>query len=191
MAPIGAEFPSVLDAARTGAEWAWQTIYRELAPAVLGYLRNSGAHSPEDVCGDVFCELVRDLHRFEGSEEAFRGWVFLIARHRLIDEQRRRSRRPEVVLPSSDLQSWCSDADTESEALDNYATDEVRKILAVLTPPQRDVLLLRVVAGLSVDDVATITGKRPGAVRALQHRAVEVLREKLGSRNAIGVLSGS
>ncbi len=83
---IGVEFPTVLDAARAGAEWAWRALYRDLAPAVLGYLHHRGARSPEDVCGDVFCELVRDLNRFDGNEPAFRAWVFLIARHRLIDE---------------------------------------------------------------------------------------------------------
>jgi len=89
---------SVLPAARAGAEWAWERIYRELAPTVTGYLRAHGAGEPEDLTGEVFLQVVRGLERFEGGERAFLAWVFTIAHRRVVDDLRRRARRP--VSPS-------------------------------------------------------------------------------------------
>lgn len=73
---LGVNFPSVLDAARTGAEWAWTAIYRDLSPAVLRYLRARGAREPEDVLGEVFLQVVRSISHFSGEEHDFRAWVF-------------------------------------------------------------------------------------------------------------------
>ena len=64
---LGENFSGTLEAARTGADWAWAAIYRDLSPAVLGYLRARGAHEPEDVTGEVFVQVVRDLQRFNGG----------------------------------------------------------------------------------------------------------------------------
>jgi RNA polymerase sigma-70 factor (ECF subfamily) len=61
--------------------------------------------------------------------------------------------------------------------------DRVRELLAALAPDQRDVVLLRIVADLSIEDTAAALGKRPGAVKALQHRAMRSLRNKLGDEN--------
>ena len=91
---LGENFPGTLDAARTGADWAWTAIYRDLSPVVLGFLRARRAQEPEDLTGEVFLQVVRDLPRFAGSERDFRAWVFVIAHHRLVDEGRRRTRRP-------------------------------------------------------------------------------------------------
>ncbi len=187
---IGPEFPQVLEAARAGADWAWRVIYKDLAPSVLGYLALR-SDSPEDICGDVFSELVRELPRFKGAEPAFRAWVFLIARHRLIDDRRRRSRRPEVPAPVDAISDTAAPDQVEEEVLGRRATQELRRVLDRLPQAQRDVVLLRVVAGLSVDEVAQVVGRRPGAVRALQHRAIRTLRRNLGARNAIGSLDGS
>src|SRR5438067_382498 len=72
-------------------------VYRLLAPAVLGYLRTQGVPDPEDVTGEVFLQVARDLHRFKGDDDALRRWVFTIAHHRMVDSHRRRARRPAVV----------------------------------------------------------------------------------------------
>ncbi len=89
-------FESVLSAARTGVEWAWAELYREHAPAVLGYLRARGAPDAEDLLGEVFLQLARDLSGFEGDARAFRAWVFTVAHHRLLDDVRKRRRRPQT-----------------------------------------------------------------------------------------------
>lgn len=177
----GDEFPAVLEAARSGAEWAWRALYRDVAPQVLGYLRTRTPH-PEDVCADVFCELVRQLPRFDGDESAFRAWVFLIARHRLIDERRRRTRRPEEPSPEA-VADRIAPGGVEDEVVDRDM-DDLNAILSGLPEAQREVLLLRVIAGMSVQEVAKAMRRREGAIRALQHRALITLRATLAARNA-------
>jgi RNA polymerase sigma-70 factor (ECF subfamily) len=181
---IGLEFPRVLDAARAGAEWAWQSLYRDLAPSVLGYLRARGAPSPEDVCGDVFCQVVRDIHSFDGDESGFRSWVFVMAHHRLLDDVRRRKRRPETPVDTEDLRETSGPADTAAEAIDRVETGRLRAVIDELTPAQRDVVLLRVLGGLSIEEVASVVGKAPGAVKSLQHRGLETLRRKLEAESS-------
>ena len=176
---LGDTFSSVLTAARAGGEWAWTRIYDDLAPVVLGYLRARGAREPEDVLGEVFVQTVRDLEFFEGDEKAFRSWVFTIAHHRLVDEGRHSSRRPVEPMPPDELEEALGVGDAEREALARLGMDRVRSLLAVLTPDQQDALLLRIVADLSVDQTAAVMGKRPGAVKALQRRALAALRKEI------------
>src|SRR4030081_3701589 len=58
---LGESFEVVLAAARTGADWAWEALYRDLAPLVHGYLRSRGAREPEDLTGEVFLGIARGL----------------------------------------------------------------------------------------------------------------------------------
>lgn len=171
---IGQPFPEVLQAAQAGAEWAWQRLYASVAGGVRGYVAAQGAQDPDDLTGEVLLHLVRGIDRFVGDEAAFRSWVFLMAHHRVIDE-RRRSRRRDEVLRRLPLNGAADPVD--GEALDRLWPQEWASRLDRLTDDQRAVLLLRVVAGLSADEVGGILGKEPGAIRVMQHRAVLRLRE--------------
>lgn len=175
------EFAPVLDAARAGADWAWARLYADLAPVVHGYLRTRGAREPEDVLGEVFLQVVRDLERFDGDEAGFRSWVFTIAHRRIIDESRQHGRRPVEAADDADLELALPTAATgEAEALERMGTEDVVRILGVLTDEQRDALALRFVAGLSQAEVAEVTGRNANAVKALQRRALANLRRRLG-----------
>ena len=148
-----------------------EAVYRELAPAVLGYLRASGTLDPEDRLGEVFLGVARDLPRFKDADdpEAVRRWVFTIARHRVVDAARRSRRRPKVVDgPPPDVHGRSD----PSAGLDG----ELLGALRALTPDQREVVALRFVADLSLEEVAHLTKRSAGAVKALQHRALENLR---------------
>jgi RNA polymerase sigma-70 factor (ECF subfamily) len=171
-------FDSVLEAARGGADWAWGSLYSGLAPKVLGYLRGLGAAEADDLTGEVFVQVVRDLHRFHGDERAFRAWVLTIAHHRFLDHCRRSSRRP--VDPVAEVpEPPVRVGDAEQDALDELAGERVRELLARLSHDQRAVLLLRIVGGLTVEEVATAIGKRPGAVKALQRRGLAAVERQL------------
>lgn len=145
--------------------------YRRLAPAVLGYLRAQGAPDPEDVLGEVFLQVARDLPRFRGDDDDLRRWVFTISHNRLLDARRRLARRPVV--------SWEPLQDRADQPVTDSFDPELVSALTTLTDDQREVVVLRFVADLSLDDVARITGRKVGAVKALQHRALSTLARQL------------
>jgi RNA polymerase sigma factor (sigma-70 family) len=178
-AVVGEQFSSVLEAARAGADWAWKILYDSLAPTVVGYLRARGAPDPDGVAGEVFCQLVRDIHRFEGTEEGFRSWVFVMAHHRLLDDLRKRKRRPEFSTEPAEFSSIGEARDLETEVVDRRRADEIREIIEELTTAQRDVLLLRIYGEMSIEEVAAAMGKRAGAIKALQRRGLEAVRRRL------------
>lgn len=181
-----AEFPLVLAAARTGAEWAWTAIYRDLSPLVLRYLRARRAREPEDLLGEVFVQVVRNLPTFKGSEREFRTWLLTIARNRVIDEWRHDRRNPYDLVPDDILTAAGGVGDSEDDAMRQLADQRVRAIIDRLSPDQRDVLFLRVFARLTVEEAARVLGKRPGAVKALQLRALAAIRRAM-SREAVSL----
>jgi RNA polymerase sigma-70 factor (ECF subfamily) len=144
-------------------------VYRELAPVVLGYLRAQGVPEPEDVLGEVFLHVARDLHRVRGDDLAVRKWVFTVARHRVIDDARRRARRPQIM--GAPVPDSVDPAHGEPELDDPVLVAALER----LTPDQREVVLLRFVADLPVWAVARITRRSVDAVKALQHRAMAQL----------------
>jgi len=168
------DFPGVLDAARRSEPWAFEAMYRGLAPAVRRYLRAAADDEVDDLTQEVFIGVARGVQRFQGGEDDFRSWVFSIAHHRLVDHHRRRRRQPPLLDPAR--------GDVESEAVARLGDQAAQRLVAGLPPDQAEVVLLRVVGDLSVEEVARIVGKRPGAVRALQHRALRRLRRDLGDR---------
>jgi RNA polymerase sigma-70 factor (ECF subfamily) len=171
-------FTSLLESARQGSEAAWRELYSGLAPVVLGYLRANGAPDPEDVLSEVFLQVARDIGKFEGGERGFRSWVFTIAHHRLIDARRHSARRP-IELAAEPPDPGDPAEDAADEALAKLGIEEVQRVLEAISEEQRAVLLLRVIGDLSIEDVAKVVGKRPGAVKALQRRGLAAVRREL------------
>jgi len=179
--PLGESFDDVLAAAKTGAEWAWAALYRSIAGQVIGYLRSRGASEPEDVTSEAFLNVARAIHGFEGNENSFRSWIFVIAHRRLIDDRRAASRRPAEAGRLIEPKSEPVGGNVEVEAVDRLVTDELLKAFDHLTEGQRDVLGLRIIAALSLEETAQVVGKSVGAIKALQRRGLETLREKIDS----------
>jgi RNA polymerase sigma-70 factor (ECF subfamily) len=176
--PIGANFSQVLEAAALGAEWAWQVLWVEYAGPLLGYLRARGAIEPDDALSEVFLDLARRIGSFEGTETQFRSWVFTIAHSRMVDQRRKSKRKPgeqldgfDTMEPGSDPADRFEVSETEREAL---------ALLSALSEDQRQVIALRVIADLSLEQVATIMGRNVNAVKQLQHRALRALRTNQG-----------
>ena len=175
--PLGEEsFDSVLEAAKSGAEWAWAALYRDLAGPVTGYLASRGAPEPEDTASEVFLNVARGILRFSGDEASFRSWVFVIAHRQLIDDRRARRRRPVVTELTPGLEG--EGGNSEGEAIEHLVTEELRIAFEELTEDQRDVLALRMIGGLTSQQTAEVMGKRIGAIKALQRRAVVALQKK-------------
>jgi len=174
----GTELGRLVTEARQGSIKAFDDIYRSLAGQVASYLRWHRATDPDGLTNDVFAQVHRNLPRFEGDEQGFRSWVFTIAHHRMIDDRRRANRQPRLQDDLS-VEEYMGLGDVEDDAFAVLAHDRVRDLLTVLSPDQRDVVLLRIIADLSVEEVARMLDKREGAIKALQHRALAALRRHL------------
>jgi RNA polymerase sigma factor (sigma-70 family) len=174
---LGLGFADVLAAAQANAGWAFQRLFESQARLVASYLRSQGAEDPDGMANEVFLRAFRSLTRFRGDEAAFRSWLFVIARNCLIDERRRRVRRPTTVT-GADVEGPLARG-AEHEAFEHLGAERVHQLLSELSPDQRDVLLLRIVADLTVDQIAAVLDKQPGAVKQLQRRGLDALRRRL------------
>jgi RNA polymerase sigma factor (sigma-70 family) len=176
-------FEGILEAARAGKPDALEALYRSLHPPILAYIQNQlPVADAEDAASDVFVSVARGLGRFHGNEPAFRSWVFTIAHHRIVDHRRAHSNQRTDSYPPEQMVDRAAAGDSEDDALESVGTESALGTIAALPPAQAEVVLLRVVADLSVADVATIVGKKQGAVRALQFRAMQRLARELADR---------
>ncbi len=171
-------FETVLAAARLGQPWALSALFRAYSGPVAGYVRARSPAEPDDVVSEVFAAALTSLDRFTGGESDFRGWLFTIAQRRVVDDLRRRSRRVQTTdyQPERDRRAVDS---AEDDSLDRLGTDWVRSVLDRLVPDQREVLLLRVLGDLTVEQVARALDKSPGAVKQLQRRGLAAARRLL------------
>lgn len=170
----GDDADDVLARARRGEAAAFEQLYEQLAGPVAAYLRGRGAHDVEDLVSEVFLAAFTGLDRFRGDPADFRSWTFTIAHRRLVDSWRRAGRAPQLV-PYDTGQDERATASAEQDALVSLGEQRVRQLIGALSPDQQDVLLLRIVGDLTVEQVADAVGKRPGAVKALQRRALASL----------------
>jgi RNA polymerase sigma-70 factor (ECF subfamily) len=172
------DFDHVLSAARDGDEDALADLYRSLYPRFVRYASAVAASSAEDVAADAWLDVARSLGRFRGDESAFRAWAFTIVRRRLLDLRRTWARRRTDPVDPFDLVETGDVGNVEDEAIVSLeASSAIRLITSSLSRDQAEVVLLRVLGDLSVERVAEIMDKRPGAIRVLQHRALRRLAE--------------
>ena len=143
--------------------------------------RGQHVSDPDDLLGEVFYRVARSADRFVGGDEDLRPWVFTIARNCVIDDQRRRARRARHRRDPVDPVSVVETPERD---------DELVEALALLTPEQREVVGLRFIADLSLDDVARVTNRSVGAVKAMQHRGLEQLAKQLRPSGRTGDRDG-
>lgn len=159
-------------------------VYEELAPAIVGYLASHGSEDPEGLTQDVFLALLPCLDRLKGGLSGLRTLAFSIAHARLVDEARRRARRPGATSyePEDDPQVAAS---AEDEALRRLQAGALIAMLAELGRDQRTVVALRVVGQLTLEETAEVIGKSVGSVKQLQRRGLLALRARVLSRKGV------
>jgi RNA polymerase sigma-70 factor (ECF subfamily) len=172
-----------LTAARSGNSIAFEAIYRALAPRLSRYARGLVGQDAEDVAAEAWLQIVRDLHKFDGNWDAFRGWAARIVRNRAIDHLRANARRPVRVATVDVLLDRAAADDTADAAEESLSTAEAIDLIASLPPDQAEAVLLRAVIGLDAKAAGEVLGKRAGAVRVAAHRGLRTLAEQLRSSN--------
>lgn len=179
------DLDAVLDLARQGDEAAFGRVWRSLQPRLLRYLRVVGCADPDDVAGETWLQVVRDLHTFSGSEKDFRRWLFTIGRNRAIDAARSRSRR-QVIPVSTGLEILPDDRRVEDDVLEVISTRRALTLVAALSKDQAEAVALRVLVGLETAQVARILGKSTGSVRVALHRGLKTLAAHPDVRSLAG-----
>jgi RNA polymerase sigma-70 factor (ECF subfamily) len=170
----------LVTAARTGDQDAWELLYRGVHRRLRAYVaRRVGTEHVEDMMSETMTRAVAGLDAFAMGPAGFDGWVFGIARRVVFEHNRRtdtaRRRGGEVEAQAAERRSSEPEPGDELALADEH--DFVRRLFAKLSPAEQELLELRVVAGLTADEVARVLGKRPGAVRTAQSRALANLRK--------------
>jgi RNA polymerase sigma-70 factor, ECF subfamily len=178
LGPVLSErFAAVLSAAQEGSEDAFSLLFRDANPSLLRYLRVIGPEVAEDVASETWLQVLRGLTAFRGGEQDWRAWLFTISRRKVIDDARRRSRRPVIQLSEVPPGRLPLAADAADIALEHLSTRKAMAMLTALPPLQAEVILLRVVAGLDTEVVAKMLGRSQGAVRVAAHRGLRQLAQ--------------
>ena len=179
---IGEDFARLLERAQHGDESAFTVLWRDLNPSLLRYLTVTGEPA-DDVAAETWTSVVKGLVRFTGDENDWRAWVFTTARRRAADAGRKRERN---IARDRSWQPWATfgtdAADPADLLVQRLDTDAAMALVAQLSPLQAEVVMLRVVGGLPVSEVARVVGRSPGAVRVAHHRGLIRLRELLEAR---------
>ena len=153
-----------------GIAWLYDAYHHIL----LRYLRWRDPREADDIESDVWLAVAQNIKRFKGDEPHFKSWLFTIARRRVIDMQRKRARNKVMFVAPETLYAHGSGSDTVQEAMESLSAQQaVSELVAGLPRDQAEVIILRVLGGLDTREVAEITGKRPGTIRVLQHRALQ------------------
>jgi RNA polymerase sigma-70 factor (ECF subfamily) len=184
-----ADFSDVAAAAGRGEHWALTDLFRAYQPPLLRYLRAQAPDAADDLASEVWIGAAKGLAGFSGDEAAFRGWLFTIARRRLIDHRRRTGRQRTDATPAEELEvvvDMGPGGDPVAAVLGRLGAQRaIDALIAELPADQAEAVLLRVVGGLSVAEVARIMQRPPGTVRVLCHRALRRLAVRYGDEVAI------
>jgi RNA polymerase sigma-70 factor (ECF subfamily) len=169
----------------SGHKEALAGLYREFHGALVGFLFGLVAAEAEDLAAEAWIDMARALPTFQGDGAEFRRLLFTIARRRAVDHGRQRQRRRTDPVDLRRLPLPAADGDPGTAVVELDASRQaIRQISELLPRPQAEVVLLRVVAGLSVAETARVVGRSANAVSVLQNRGLRRLADALGVTRA-------
>jgi RNA polymerase sigma-70 factor, ECF subfamily len=168
-----------LTRARYGDEAGFLVLWDALQPRLLRYLQVISGDDVDDVAGETWLQVIRDLPKFKkDSADEFCAWLFTIARHRAIDAARSRRRFRDNLLATGPVPPPVTSGNpVEDEVFHELSTRQAIALVSGLSKDQAEVVALRVIAGLDTAAVARMLRKSPGAVRIALHRGLRTLSD--------------
>jgi RNA polymerase sigma-70 factor (ECF subfamily) len=167
---------------RAGDTEAFRVVYRAVQAPLLRYLEVLvGRDDAEDVASETWGQAVRDLSRFSGDADGFRGWITTIGRHRALDLLRQRSRRIRIDQDLTGV-DVADGTDLEVQVGEAITTEAALTVIRSLPQDQAEAVMLRSVMGLDAKTAGQVLGKRPGAVRSATSRGLRTLEKALDAR---------
>ncbi|GAB92738.1 sigma-70 family RNA polymerase sigma factor [Gordonia rhizosphera] len=180
----GGELDAAVRAARLGDREALASVLESVQDPILRYCRGRigvgerHLFSADDIAQEVLMAVMTALPRYEDQGKPFMAFVYGIAAHKVADAMRVAGRtKADPVETMPEMVSFLGGP--EQRALDADADRQVRQLLTILPEKQREVLVLRLIVGLSADETADAIGSTAGAVRVAQHRALTKLKNEL------------
>jgi RNA polymerase sigma-70 factor, ECF subfamily len=168
----------LVERAQTGDRKALEELYLIHFDRIYSYLHLSvrNRHDAEDLTNQTFVKMLESIDRFEWRKAPFSAWLFRIA-HNLAMDHFRAGRRwqPEERPPEPPR---ATERSAEEAAFQSLGRRSMLEMIEELSPDQQQVLTLKFVFGFVNAEVATILGKTEGAVKSLQHRALESLQRQ-------------
>ena len=184
------DFAVLVAAAVNGERDAVDRVLRWVRPLVLRYCRarvggqEKTFASADDVAQEVCLAVLTALPSYRDQGRPFLSFVDGIASHKVADAHRNAARNRADLVPELPETPELTEG-PEAQVLQNEVTGRMAKLLHNLPERQREVLILRVVVGMSAEETAEAVGSTPGAVRVAQHRALSRLRNLLTARTAV------
>lgn len=176
-----ADVAALVRQAQDGAASAFGALYEHFYDSIFRYVsfKTGNAADAEDITAEVFVRMIESINRFKWQGYPFSAWLFRIAHNLVVDHYRKRSRKRMVSLENASpvLKAATFDADAHMDM--ELTLGEVSKAMESLTALQREVIMLRFGAGLSVAETARAVGRKDNAVKALQHAGLKKLRRIL------------
>ncbi len=167
--------------AQRGETNAIGRLYDRHRESIFRYLwvRLDDRQLAEDLTGDVFMRMLDALPRYRQQGLPFRAWLYRIAHNLLIDHVRKMNHQSTVALEVAEEVSALDEPGQAVEQL--QLTERLQAALMNLEPTQSEVITLRFLAGLSLQETALALGKTEAAIKALQYRGLSGLRRTLAS----------
>ena len=176
-------FDVVIARVGNGDPHAIEELFRELQPRLLRFLRSQESRAADDLAAEVWLAVAGGIARFDGDWSDFRAWIFAIARRRLADYRRTAVRRRTDIVEVETFENHAALDMPENEVLQTMSGQQAAALITtVLSGEQAEVVLLRVLGDLDVDQVASIMQRSPNWVRVTQHRAMRTLARRLGPK---------
>ena len=170
--------------AKEGDMSALHFLYVRFADDVCGYVQSivDDWHEAEDITQNVFAKLMKAIHKYEPRDVPFAAWILRVARNAALDHLRARRQ-----IPFEDVRT----DDDGHEHLGFERSQSLRDALQRLPEEQREVLILRHLAGLSPGEIAQRLGKTEGSIHGLHHRGRGALQTALREMDAGPVIAAA
>ena len=167
--------------AQAGDQSAFAELYERHYDQIFRYIsfKCGNRLEAEDLTGEVFLKMLESIHKFKFQGFPFTSWLYRIAHNLVVDNFRRKGRKPTVPLDKVLNFSGGADSDMENQVQLSWSMHEVVEAMDNLTDLQREAITLRFVAGLSIAETANAVGRKENAVKALQHAGIRKLRNVL------------
>jgi RNA polymerase sigma-70 factor (ECF subfamily) len=175
---------TAIAAAQAGDADAFAWLYRDAQPRLVRYAASLVGQEAEDVTAEAWSQIIRDLEKFTGNLDKFRGWASTIVRNRALDALRARDRRPIQAGDLAELFDVPHQIDAANTAVENLSTAEAIAMISRLPRDQAEAIMLRAIVGLDATTAAKVLGKRPGAVRGAAFRGLKALHRRLEAQAA-------